>query len=352
MWKPRSTKESEAFRFWSHKHGYHFFHEAGYQTADRAYRGVGILVKKGLKTRKVAAWHEKDAQAITVNVQGMNFTCIYISVAGYAPNLQQEVLNFHINAIKGHSWVICGDWNSTPKDSPLAGILVEEGATLLAPTNETGKIIPTRYEGNRCIDYGITNSPKKFGLFSQEDFRVSDHYIQTCQVSLGKNQTIEDVPVVQPVTKYIRPDGISLEDWKRFVQHFWSMSEPMKIDVDPQSVSQRDMDLIWDSFSKKLEGVLRKSVTHANSTLQHTGNDVMLDKFRHDAPWQKNTFRIIKTPVLRGSRKNPGMSFQERKLQHLVSRMAERLKMEKTKKNANHPVFFFGPKNSKMFPRG
>ena len=108
----------------------------------------------------------------------------------------------------------------------------------------------------------------------------------------------------------------------------------MEIDVGPKSVSQRDVDQIWDCFSNKLEGVLRKSIKHANTKLQFAGNDVQPDKIRCNAPWQKNSSRITKTRVLRCSRTNPGMSLQERKLQRLVCLVAERLRLEKIQKKS------------------
>ena len=52
-----------------------------------------------------------------------------------------------------------GDWNLEPSECDIAQVLQHDyNASILAVTDTDGNLLPTRFEGQRAIDYGLTNA--------------------------------------------------------------------------------------------------------------------------------------------------------------------------------------------------
>ena len=79
------------------------------QPGPVGHRGVGILVRKALRCKRMKKWSHDDAQAIAVMVDGAILVSMYVSCSGHAPELQGEVLEFLTREYKHVPWFLFGD---------------------------------------------------------------------------------------------------------------------------------------------------------------------------------------------------------------------------------------------------
>ena len=190
-----SQKELVSFKHYAFTKGYRFFGQLGAHLAGHPSRGAGVLVHKHLKSHLLNQWGNHECQAVGVNIEGLNLLSVYVSVRSYSPQVPQEILQFLTEQIPQKPWLMVGDFNNEPHEYDLIQVLKEEGASVLAVTDEQGRLQPTRFEGNRAIDYGITNS---VGAFSKPQFleaKVSDH----------KNHSNRGQGCVGPTVADVRP---------------------------------------------------------------------------------------------------------------------------------------------------
>ena len=82
--------------------------------------------------------------------------------------------------------------------------------------------LPTRWDGNRVIDYPVTNIERYFELCLL-DHALSDHRM----IQLTIDHTVSHVPQtsIQPTQKYQPPDTITVDTWKEMIETAWTNQE-------------------------------------------------------------------------------------------------------------------------------
>ena len=314
-----NPKEQNAFGKWAWKSGYRFFHVPAHETNGVLFHGVGILVRKPLRSRLLFSKDAPLAQVLAVNVEGLNILNLYLSPKGQDAPFLQAILEWLSTKVRGVPWLIVGDWNQTPQDNAFCDLLQSDGATILGCRSEGGSWSPTRWNGSRAIDYGITNSPNQFSQPSFVESVESDHKGFVLHGTPPSQRNPNVVTRIAPRTNRGRPPKVDLQTWQKTVSHYWAFSQPFCL---PERLCPFTVDHVWDLFSQKLDWVLGKSLLHLHSRLP---DDVILpSSFRaNDDPPKssKGPPRIIRTSVPCGPQNQPNSSFQERKIQRRIHQL-------------------------------
>ena len=107
----------------------------------------------------------------------------------------------------------CG--NDIPEDSKSTDVIKGFGGQIIS----TGK--PTRWEGNKNIDWAATNHPWDVKDVETEQFRISDHIPIRYEI---KVEEVEDkhVGALRKSTSYVKPEWMTKEEWQKEVGETWS----------------------------------------------------------------------------------------------------------------------------------
>ena len=147
-----------AFTRRAHMHGYTAQASAGPPTRDgwgkpRTKGGVITVCKRNVLHSHAFSISGNGGQATAVWIDGS--LCLNVYAAHHAEQsafLQEAYLSIQALAIDAPFFLI-GDWNAEEHENPILPLLRDLGGMAALPMG------PTRWNGNRVIDYGITNIP-------------------------------------------------------------------------------------------------------------------------------------------------------------------------------------------------
>ena len=316
----------EPFRAAARRQGFRWYELEGYQGRFRGHRGVGILVRHDLRSRECGRWKEHDAQALAVLVEGVFLVSLYHAGESDAHSVFSELLHFLSGAASGAPWLVAGDFNSQPHESPFCDWLLQDGAHLKAVKDAQGSLLPTRYQGDRCIDYGISSHADSVQVEGFFETRIADHYPVMFSVTpRTASKGSEDYSCLLPAPSLARPPDCDRATWYSMIEEEWAK---VSFEPVPEAASQSVVDDAWSVFSLALETCL---VRVLNKLQVDSGKVSPSDKpFRTGF---KNTVRLIRTPVRRGSKKEPQSSFYEHRLCKLLHRLSELHRLESSNRD-------------------
>ena len=251
-----TSKELKAFKNFAFRKGFRFFAQPGSHPEGRPSRGAGILVHKQLSCHLLKQWEDRECQAIAVNVHGMNIISAYFACKGQGPTVPQEILQFLTSTPLNQAWIMAGDFPAEPQEQDLIQLLCQEKAQVLAVVGTHHELLPTRFEGQRCIDCFISNVPEKMSQPHFLEAKLSDHKGICCDFQIiNKKPTYCHVLKSRP--QLSRPEMlISKEKWQEAVGHFWAMNDKWEL-PDGTNLNQEQIDITWDTFCARLERTLR-----------------------------------------------------------------------------------------------
>ena len=99
-------------------------------------------------------------------------------------DIEQQVLAWIAAQGDACKWLLMRDHNATPSQNPFCDVLKPRGDGLVAVTDEQGALLPTRFAGNRCIDYGVANAVRLEGQCQIALSVISDHKVLQLNVRL------------------------------------------------------------------------------------------------------------------------------------------------------------------------
>ena len=116
-----------------------------------------------------------------------------------------------------------GDWNLEPSECDIAQVLQHDyNASILAVTDTDGNLLPTRFEGQRAIDYGLTNAFFRSQHFQES--RIGDHKTIQCCICPPENQNLSCT--LETKRNLACPNPLfSAEQWHSVIIH-WQSSLP------------------------------------------------------------------------------------------------------------------------------
>ena len=313
-------RDEAAFVHWAFRQGYCFHNAAGYENGNRGHRGAGILVRKEMRARLCKTWQLRGAQATAVVVEGVICISIYARDEDAAEVHQgiSELLSVQMPHVP---WLLCGDHNELPSESRFCNWLQEQGVSLLALRDHKGGLRPTRHGGHRCIDYGLTNCPHAVQLREAQEACIADHLVLAFDVA--SRSTLQDEVVCQlhVAPSCARPEGIDLQEWQEKYQTEWRLRDDFSHDIPDRTTDQSEVDALWTKFANCAANALHGTYLHFGGRLQANGHQT--------ARGTKNSVNLVQGQAVSGSARMPASSFRERKLQRVVHRLQELVRLNK-----------------------
>ena len=111
------------------------------------------------------------------------------------------------------SWLVAGDFNEVPEDSLVHTVLTAHGGNYVGPT------VPTRWQGDRCIDWAVASSTQVECLGIEDSERFSDHHGFWLR---APNQTVTRWKGrLKQAPAWTKPPALSQQDWRKELERAW-----------------------------------------------------------------------------------------------------------------------------------
>ena len=228
--------------------GFHCYHGGGHEGHDTRGRrfargGLVTMVKHGWASRLLrTAWCEGQYEWLGVQMDGFVLYNIHRKPGGdealYTLEVQQLMGDYNRAVIVGDHNVHLGDYTV-------------EGSELVGCTDDQGNPIPSRHDGDRCLDYAVAKNvttvlPEYPARSGRSDHKAFGFFV------CGERQAKETLYRLRPTTCYDRPDTISAKEWtERQVQH-WR--------VRPVPTDEGDTEKEWQWFNATAEHAMREAM--------------------------------------------------------------------------------------------
>lgn len=227
------------------RRGFHLYARLAEEGTDSIGRrvargGLATLVRHGLPSHRVGDQaREGDFERLTIRVG----TCLVHNVhrkPSGPPEPYQDTVAEWIDdsgpsiAVGDHNVDYC-DWHC-PHGSKHAALA------------DDGRPLPTRVDGNRCIDY-VLGSGAEVNDLALRDGTLGDHFMLTCRVQVH-NPGREVLCRARPTTCYLPPTGTSGKSWTEAQAALW---QDVQIPEEGELTTEEE----WRWFNDRAESAMR-----------------------------------------------------------------------------------------------
>ena len=146
-------------------------------TSSSCHGGLLLAVRKDIRSHFVDKTIHGHFEAITVDLEGFYITNVWerpdcaceASFAEWVAPILSDC------RLRRKLWLGVGDHNTLPAEHPMTADDNREGFSYLAVRNEHGELEPTRWDGNRAIDWALLSEPDLEGEAKFDEAFVGDH---------------------------------------------------------------------------------------------------------------------------------------------------------------------------------
>eukprot|EP00438_Fugacium_kawagutii_P001524 Skav207802 [mRNA] locus=scaffold381:23573:27208:+ [translate_table: standard] len=235
--------EWKAFHAHAQKIGYHGFFTGA--SSQKPGGEAAVLIRKCFPCRPAWNYSSTGGAAQLVWMGGYLVGSIYLAPNPDSMQVCEEVTQAMHTIGSQCGWLVGGDFNAETDENPFKHTLADLQVGCWDPG------VPTRWSGNRCIDYFLSN---RVASHTQVlDHEIADHCIVQTQVQfrLPTVETWTQCPVVRlPSLKQM---NCTEEAWQSHVSSFWTHN--------PQDAAGApDVNTAWQHLSQELFSSLTKAV--------------------------------------------------------------------------------------------
>ena len=198
--------------------GYYTYWQSG-EKHLRESGGVMTAVKKIWKQKLVEKAGYNSAQCVTVEVEGWHISNWY-NPPRDAEHMHQLLMTTMIgnNVQARDKWFCGGDWNET-KEEASANILAGFG---IAGVDQMGEYCkPTRFSGDKEIDWFATNYTELVEKVWQSKYKLSDHKILLTRLKVEQKKP-RKVGKLDPGPSWKRPKHRTKQQWRAKLDAMWT----------------------------------------------------------------------------------------------------------------------------------
>ena len=246
------------------RRGFHLYARPAEEGTDSLGRrvargGLPTLVRHGLPSHRVGDQaREGDFERLTTRVGACLFHNVHRKPSGSPEPYQDAVAEWLADS--GPS-IAVGDHNvdywdyHCPYDSKHAA------------TDEESRPLPTRVDGQRCIDYVLGNGAEVSDL-ALCDSTLDDHFMLACRVRV-QDSGRESLCRARPTTCYLPPTGTPGKKWTEAQAVFW---QDFQIPDEGELTTEE-----WRWFNHQAESAMRAATVRPKACGAHI----------NDPPWRR-----------------------------------------------------------------
>ena len=223
-----SDSEIEAFRKCACLRGFFSYFQPGITSKgrwneDRVNGGVATLVSRQVSHKLLGSKCFEGGQFILTWIADTLLCNVYIRPHAHAEDIFEGLFQECI-AHRDSKFLCLGDWNLTPEENDFLPSLDPLGGWCLHVCNEQSQAMPTRWDGTRCIDYGVTNLACQDVSVTLSPLKYGDHILLDLSCSLGPCPQVDGLHgPLKRVNHYEKPENVSDAVWMEAVSLSWKL---------------------------------------------------------------------------------------------------------------------------------
>ena len=281
---------------------------------EHTFGGVGIFVRRDKSAFQIQQKVCADGQAIMLQLDHAVVIGAYVPPRSQESEIVLEMDNWV--ASTNSPTLLMGDFNTLPDFANRWSHIRGAGAPC-AVRDEQGNLLPTRWDGSRCIDWLWCSHPPMIENLEFDDAKFTDHKALKFKVKYDQSRVLAFKPVK---TRNLLPTtDISQNSWKEAMEVAWS-------DAECPPFSSTDCE--WEHFCRIAEQAHVRALEVCNThpsrpkLTRVKGSDFQVEEL------EPKTFRLTQHATLR-----------ELKLRKLLGRVSEALEQLRRGRRAPQVVY-------------
>ena len=310
-------KQSDIAQFLS-RHGYRSWFAVPRPVLSRSgcaqtFGGVAILVRHDKPAHLVQTHIRPDGQALMLQLAHALVVGVYLAPRSMNSDILPTLDEWAAAAKARCPICYFGDFNQLTSFGQRWSDLHGFGA-VRAVHNSEGQECPTRWDGQRCIDWIWTSHPLMLHNLGFEATKFSDHKMIQCSLSY-QQETVQSFKVIQ--TRKLAPSPeVTREMWQTALKEVWASAS-----VPPSTSTDEE----WEAFCTLAENA------QVNAML---ACGCKIPKPKHKRP--KGTDIQVQPAESKSFRWTQEASFRELRLRKLLGRATEALSQVQKGKSVPH----------------
>lgn len=269
-----SEEEMSKFCRIAFKHGWISFFTLG-RPCNRSSPGSRVggtltLVSKRVKSATAFHLNHEGGQVMAVQVGSLTLYNLY----GHLNRSRPAFYNLLFEQLQAHCrlpFLILGDWNEQPADSPISQALSSQGFEVCSPEDGMG----SRWGSQRIIDF-VMGRPGLVRDLKALDAKMSDHRAFSFQISVPDAQTTPSYEI-RPCNVYLPKDPDMFPNWTEELSIAWKVKLPTwnrvieqlrNIASDTNQSEQARADTMWKKMNEHLESFLLTTARNTSIDMQ------------------------------------------------------------------------------------
>ena len=284
----------------------------------QAWGGAMLIVHNSLRSVQIDAFSCDDCQAVSVRVENITFCSLYQVPTGMRLPLAQHLTEMQVLLPSGSVFVAVGDYNDTPFETCLLQDDASPGLSAIYARDADGNPAPTRWQGTRCIDFLISNSPGNFqSVELLKDEAISDHKVLKFEVFFDAVMCENPFRLHKHIN-LVRPSHVPKDVWLQHCEEYALLHPRPSV---PAHASAQQIDALWMSISAYCQNML----AHASRKSLNFSPDATYQRRMPGHP--KGSFKVTNEYPLFGKLDHAVDNFRIRKIRNFLAQLRELQKL-------------------------
>ena len=264
---------------------------------NRINGGLLILLRKDIRGHLLHKYGGDEGEAITLDLETCHLTNLwqrpqFVPQGGLSDCLGQEQMAARLD---NKLWIGIGDFNA----DVLKADFPSENLQAVFASNPAGNPLPTRWSGQRAIDYAVIQGPAFLEAEATlDEHKFGDH--KAVRVTLQLPSTKLPTHRIAKTADYSKPTSTDTQQWRDLLSDNWGEDEIPDTNTEGE----------WSVFCARAEAAMYNA-------------SVTIDTVSQGQCRPKGSMPRLAKPGSFVSYKESEMDFQQRSLSRFVGRLHE-----------------------------
>ena len=276
---------------------------------NQVHNGLCFAVRDDIRAHALQTHTSSAGEFITLDLEILHISLVWQRPSEVGTGLAEALSEQAEGAFSlGRPWLGIGDFNQTPTQ-----VCPDAGFCAVAVTDDSGAFVPSRWEGRRCIDFGVCYGGSGLPSIRYGTAKISDHKIVHLELPVAL--TLRQGKVIKATPRYHRPEKVESMEWAASLQRAWELAP---------EIPEGDTEVEWQQFCHRAEKAFAWATLHcAEGSLPSAEAVEQCMQGFHRGRRPKGSLPQLVPKQSPGVRPKSEGSFRQRKLTNWLGRARE-----------------------------
>ena len=169
---------------------------------NHVHNGLCFAVRDDIRAHALQTHTSSAGELITSDLEILHISLVWQRPSEVGTGLAEALSEQAEGAFSlGRPWLGIGDFNQMPTQ-----VCPDAGFCTVAVTDDSGAFVPSRWEGRRCIDFGVCYGGSDLPSIRYGTAKISDHKIVHLELPVAL--TLRQGKVIKATPRYHRPEKV------------------------------------------------------------------------------------------------------------------------------------------------